>query len=47
MPKDSSYASLVKSKKEDLIDESSVMASPSLQHEEEPHDERPTYVDVL
>jgi len=47
MPKDSSYASLVKSKKEDFINESSVVACPSQQHDEEPHDEPPTCVDVL
>ena len=44
LPGDSSYASLVKSKEGDCTDESSVAASPLLQHDDEHHDQLPTYV---
>ena len=47
MPGDSSYASLVNSEQEDCINESSVAASPLLQHDEEPHDDLPTYVNEM
>ena len=46
MPKDSSYASLVKVKQEVVLSESSVVASPLLQDEER-YDEPPIYVNVL
>ena len=46
LPGDSSYASLVKSKQEDCISESSVAASPLLQHDDERHDQLPTYVNA-
>jgi len=46
LPGDSSYASLVKSKQEDCISESPVAASPLLQHDDERHDQLPTYVNA-
>lgn len=46
MPKDSSYASLVKRKQEEFIDVSSVVALPLLRNDEKPQNELPTYVNV-
>ena len=46
MPGDTSYASLQKSEQGDCIDESSVAASPLLQHDDENHDQLPTYVNM-
>ena len=46
MSGDASYASLEKSKQGDSINESFVAALPLLQHDDENHDQLPSYVDV-
>ena len=43
---DTSYASLVKSKQGDSINDSSVAASPLLQHDDKNHDQLPLYVNI-
>ena len=47
MSGDTSYASLVKSKQGDCINELSVAASPLLQHDDENHDQLPSYVNRM
>ena len=46
MSGDTSYASLVQSKQGDCINESSVAASSLLQHDDEHHDQLPSYVNM-
>jgi len=46
VPGDTFYASLLKSKEGVCINESSVAASPLLQHDDEHHDQPPTYVNA-